>query len=363
MEESEYSSEDYDDPMIGNIFFQKYQVVEKLGAGEHAKVYKVEIKEETYAIKIEEKSRGLGLLEGEAVIMDYLKGPYVPAVVTFGFSGPYYVLIMQLLGKTLKDLVRKKKMFTTKTTAMIGIQMLNALQFVHDNHVVHRDVKPENFAMGLNEKNSNLYIFDFGMSKKYRSSKTLEHYPCIQKRKFSGTTRYASIHALEAKEQSRRDDLESVAYILIYFLNGSLPWQGLKTLKRKEKIRKVLQQKKEIPSEELCKYIPKQFREILDYTRSLEFEEDPNYDMLRAYLLIVLKENGDLFDYKYDWTTDADLEERNKKKDEDDDDEEEEEENKINNLNNLKNLENLENLENNEPNKQTDKTETVCCLM
>ena len=234
MEANSPKSEGYEDktskvdPIIGKVFFSKYRAIKKLGEGSFGKVYKVDFNGEEYAMKMEYKSKDQGLLEIEATIMSYLKGPNIPYIKSFGYSGNYNVLVMQLLDKSLEDLFNKLSKFSIKTTSMLGYQMVTILQYIHDRHIIHRDIKPDNFVMGAKENNARLYLLDFGLAKKYRSSRTLIQYPYIKKKKLTGTARYASIHALEAYEQSRRDDLESVGYVLMYFLRGSLPWQGLR---------------------------------------------------------------------------------------------------------------------------------------
>ena len=164
--------------------------------------------------------------------------------------------------------------------------------------------------MGINKDNANLFLLDFGLAKKYRSSKTLEQYPYIKKKKLTGTARYASIHALEEMEQSRRDDLESVGYVLMYFLRGNLPWQGLKIKSKEDRYKKILDKKKQTTSEQLCKDFPDEFREYLEYSRNLEYTEEPKYEILKNKfydVVIKMKEN---FDFVYDWTTENDLKKR-----------------------------------------------------
>jgi serine/threonine protein kinase len=197
---------------------------------------------------------------------------------------------------------------------MLGYQMVNILQYIHDRHIIHRDIKPDNFVMGAKEDNAKLYILDFGLAKKYRSSRTLIQCPYIKKKKLTGTARYASIHALEAYEQSRRDDLESVGYVLMYFLRGNLPWQGLKVRSKEDRYKKILERKKETSSEDLCKNYPHEFFEYVDYTRNLEYEENPDYDFLRQKFKDVLKGLNEEMDYIYDWTTSTDLKKRTNKK-------------------------------------------------
>ena len=121
--------------------------------------------------------------------------------------------------------------------------MINVLEYIHNKHFVHRDLKPDNFVVGLNDLSKYLYLLDFGLAKKYRSSVTLKQYPLINKKKLTGTARYASINALRGFEQSRRDDLESAGYVLMYFLRGSLPWQGIPGKTKDERYKKILQKK------------------------------------------------------------------------------------------------------------------------
>ncbi len=299
------------DPMLNRKYFSKFRTIKKLGEGSFGKVYKAEYNNEYFALKFENRTKGQSLLENEATIMTYLKGPNIPLIKSFGYSGDYNILVMQLMDKSLEDIFNKRKKFSIKTTCMIGYQMVNVLQYIHDRHIIHRDIKPDNFVMGANENNAHLYLLDFGLAKKYRSSRTLVQYPLIKKKKLTGTARYASIHALEELEQSRRDDLESVGYVLMYFLRGGLPWQGLKIRSKEDRYKKILAKKKETSSEELCKGFPDEFKEFVEYTRNLEYTEQPDYEMLRnKFFNLVTKKNGENFDYIYDWTTESDLKKR-----------------------------------------------------
>ena len=299
------------DPLLNKKYFSKYRTIKKLGEGSFGKVYKAEYNGDYYAIKFEERTKGQNILESEATIMSYLKGPNIPAIKSFGCSGDYNILVMQLMGKSLEDLFNKKLKFSVKTTALLGYQMITVLQYIHDRHIIHRDIKPDNFVMGLNQDNANLYLLDFGLAKKYRSSKTLQQYPYIKKKKLTGTARYASIHALEEMEQSRRDDLESVGYVLMYFLRGNLPWQGLRIKSKEDRYKKILDKKKETSSEELCKNFPDEFREYLEYSRNLSYTEDPKYDKFKnKFYNLVCNKMGSAFDFIYDWTTENDIKKR-----------------------------------------------------
>ena len=389
--DDDYSQDDEDnksdrDPIIGKIFFSKYKAIKKLGEGSFGKVYKAEYNGDNYAIKMENKSKEQGLLELEATIMSYLKGPNIPFIKSYGYSGDFNVLVMQLLDKSLEDLINKYNTFSIKTVAILGYQMVNILQYIHDRHIIHRDIKPDNFVMGAQEDNAKLYILDFGLAKKYRSSRTLVQYPYVKKKKLTGTARYASIHALEAYEQSRRDDLESVGYVLMYFLRGNLPWQGLKVRSKEDRYKKILEKKKETSSQDLCKEFPHEFFEYVDYSKNLEYEENPDYDFLRQKFLDVLKGLNEELDYIYDWTTKSDLKKRQNKKSRENSENEIEGDRENDGGNEQKDLEsnnhdqldriNTRNIKRNETQdiirdrvderggeRGEDKVESVCCLM
>ena len=209
---------------------------------------------------------------------------------------------MELLGKSLEDIFQQQqKKFTVKTVCMIGIQILDRLQFIHNKNIIHRDIKPDNFVVGLDNKNYIIYVLDFGLSKKFRSSRTHQHIKFNINKKLTGTARYASINALKGCEQSRRDDLEAIGYVLMYFLRGSLPWQGLHVHKGEDRYKKILNKKKSTSAEELCVGFPRQFVDYINYTRNLEFEADPDYKYLRDLLVSALEDEKSQFDFWYDW--------------------------------------------------------------
>ena len=302
------------DPLLDCLFFSKYKTIQKLGEGSFGKVYKAVYDGEYYALKMEDASQNYNLLEIEAAILQYLQGPNIPKFESFGYNKAHNILVMQLLDKSLDDFFCQLKSFSIKTTAMLGYQMINILKYIHDKHIIHRDIKPDNFAMGLNELNATLYIVDFGLAKKYRSSRTLKQLPLTKRKRLTGTARYASINALQGYEQSRRDDLESTGYVLMYFLRGNLPWQNIKTKTIDEKYQSILKIKKDTSSKELGKNFPSEFSEILDYFKKLEYEENPDYAMCCNKLLSVIEKEKLKFDYVYDWTTYANLKERIKLK-------------------------------------------------
>ena len=388
-----------EDGIINKVFLFKYMPVKKIGSGSFASVYKAESGDECFAMKFERRSNEYEYLEDEAIIMRYLKCPQIPVIKCFGKNMEYNIMVMELLGDSLEFNFTIKKKFSVKTVAMIGYQILSILEFIHDKHIIHRDIKPANLVMGLKEKNAILYLLDFGLAKKFRSSKTLMQYPYIRKKKMTGTARYASIHAMEEMEQSRRDDLESTAYVLLYFLRGSLPWQGLKIKSKENRYKKIMVKKKEIKSEELCETFPEEFKYFVDYVRNLGYTENPDYEKLRNNFLVLVKEKMCRnFDFIYDWTTKSDIQQRDDSidilsgnfggnKNNQDNKNNEENKNTFNDENNKENLmdnsnnnlegnknlnnnvnnnindNNLNNNINNDNNKATEKVETGCCFM
>ena len=322
MENNDSSSNSSSDDIIDRVFFKKYHCIKKLGEGSFGRIYEGVYNNEHFALKFEDTKTDSNLLESEAGIMNYLKSKYIPSIHSFGRSGDYNILIMQLMGQSLEDLINIKKTFPIKTVCLLGYQMINILEFIHNKHIVHRDLKPDNFVMGLNESAKNVHLLDFGLAKKYRSSVTLKHYPLINKKKLTGTARYASINALKGYEQSRRDDLESAGYVLMYFLKGALPWQGIPGKTKDERYKKILQKKMDTSAEVLCEGFPEEFRKYIEYTRNLDYEETPDYENLRDYFLNVLEKQNEDLDYIYIWSTEQEkilrkkeyLEEKEKEK-------------------------------------------------
>ena len=209
---------------------------------------------------------------------------------------------MELLGHSLENLFQSQnRKFSLKTTCMLGIQMIERIEYIHSRKIIHRDIKPDNFAIGRNKNSHIVYVLDFGLSKKYWSTTHKCHIPFITGKKLTGTARYASVNALSGYEQSRRDDLESIAYILIYFLKGHLPWQGLKVVKKEDRYKKICEKKREISSEKLCAGYPKELEIFLSTIKKLDFTEVPDYDYLKYLLKIIMEKNRYDLDFYFDW--------------------------------------------------------------
>ena len=312
---SNINNEENIDPLIGKIIFNKYKIINRLGGGTFGSIYSAIFNNKYYAVKFELRKKGDSLLENECYIMNALKSPYLPKIKMLGYNDSYNILVMELMGKSLENIFEKNyENFTTRCVCNIGYQMVEILEFIHSKNYVHRDIKPDNFVIGLNKKKKYIFILDFGLSKKYRSSKTNRHYPLVVYKNLVGTPRYASINALGGLTQSRRDDLESVGYVLLYFLKGRLPWQGIPAKNKEDHYKKIMLKKKEITPEELCYGYHKNFSEYIKYTRNLEYEQDPDYDYLKNLFLNILKMNGFNLDCFYDWDKESIIYKRNQNK-------------------------------------------------
>ena len=264
--------------------------------------------------KFQEKivSNSKSLLENEAYLLCHIKAFGIPEMKTFGYNSTYNILIMELLGPSLENLFQKlNQKFSIKTSCMLGIQMIDRIEYVHSKKIIHRDIKPDNFLIGRGNKSHIVYVLDFGLSKKYWSSKKNKHIPYCTNKKLTGTARYASINALSGCEQGRRDDLESIGYIIIYFIRGNLPWQGLRLKSNEDRYQKILEKKKEISTEELCAEYPKVFYEFVKYSKGLKYSEEPKYDELKKnFVDWVVNQKKEKFDYIFDWTTKEDIKKR-----------------------------------------------------
>ena len=155
--------------------------------------------------------------------------------------------------------------------------------------------------MGLSKKGNLVYIIDFGLAKKYRDARTHQHIPYRENKNLTGTARYASINTHLGIEQSRRDDLESLGYVLMYFNLGSLPWQGLKAATKKQKYERISEKKMSTPIEVLCKGFPTEFATYVNYCRSLRFDDKPDYAYLRQLFRNLFHRHGYAYDYIFDW--------------------------------------------------------------
>ncbi|RMB95169.1 hypothetical protein DUI87_28156 [Hirundo rustica rustica] len=226
----------------------------------------------------------------------------IPTIKWCGAEGDYNVMVMELLGPSLEDLFNFcSRKFSLKTVLLLADQMISRIEYIHSKNFIHRDVKPDNFLMGLGKKGNLVYIIDFGLAKKYRDARTHQHIPYRENKNLTGTARYASINTHLGIEQSRRDDLESLGYVLMYFNLGSLPWQGLKAATKRQKYERISEKKMSTPIEVLCKGYPSEFATYLNFCRSLRFDDKPDYSYLRQLFRNLFHRQGFSYDYVFDW--------------------------------------------------------------
>lgn len=283
-----------------------YCLGRKLGSGSFGDIYFVVNTQsgEELAVKLESTSTSHPMLMYEAKLLKHLQGvPGIAGVHYCDVEGGYNVLVMDLLGPSLEDLFNIcHRKFTLKTVLMVADQMLYRIEYLHSKNFIHRDIKPDNFLIGHGKKSNIVYIIDFGLAKKFQDPRSQQHIPYREDKNLTGTARYASINAHRGVEQSRRDDLEAIGYVLMYFNKGQLPWQGLQANNKEEKYHKIMESKRATPVETLCKGVPNAFAAYLNYCRALRFEDRPDYSYLRRLCKDLFMREGFVNDGIFDWS-------------------------------------------------------------
>jgi len=291
------------DELINKVFFKKYRILKKIGKGSFGLVYlgKVINSNNYVAMKFEPKNQTDLILERESYLLYYLRGYGIPEVITFGHNSKYNILIQTLLGNSINEIfLNNHKKFSMKDCCMIGIQMLDRIEYIHSKYIIHRDIKPDNYLVG-NPDTSLIYLIDFGLAKKYMSSRTGKHAKFAINKKWSGTSRFASANSLRGVVQSRRDDLESLCYILLFLMKGNLPWDNVFGYNENEDILLIYKIKKYMKPELLFLNLPKEIIEFFKYCKNLDFEQKPNYAYLRSLLLDILKSKNEKNDLLFSW--------------------------------------------------------------
>ncbi|CCW61504.1 unnamed protein product [Phytomonas sp. EM1] len=225
----------------------------------------------------------------------------IPNIYYYGVLENYAILVIDLLGPSLEEIFELcNHEFSIKTVCMLGVQIFQRLEYIHKVGLIYRDIKPDNFVMGLGPCSHIVYAIDMGLSKSWRTPSG-KHIPFVDGKSLTGTARYVSIHTHNGIEQSRRDDVESAAYLIMYFLRGELPWQGVKC-SGDPNYKKIGAAKVLNTGAKLANGYPKQFAELVNRVRKLEFEEEPHYNLYISLLLSVMKQISENFDYNYSWS-------------------------------------------------------------
>jgi serine/threonine protein kinase len=260
------------------IINNKYNILKQIGEGNFGKIYKGENlrTNELVAIKVEPIEKKIKMLKNEAIIYQHLLHAYgMPTLKWFGKDNTNYYLVITLLNKSLEYHIQKKGTFSMKLTLQIGVQIINLLKIIHDKGLLHRDIKPDNFLFGNDDESKQLYAIDFGLSKTYINYKNNSHIDMKNSTHLIGTPTYISVNGHKLLELSRRDDLESLGYMLIYFYFGKLKWKGVNIHDNFDKSNALILKAK-LNLDKLYD-LPNVFIEYFNYVRNLEFQEMPDY--------------------------------------------------------------------------------------
>lgn len=310
----------------------KYVIKKKIGEGSFGKIFQAthKITQEKVAVKINYGENDNIILKNEAriyTILSDIKG--VPNMRNFGMDGSYNFMVLDILGPSLLDLKNnygignKKghKTLSLKTVLSMGLQMLRRIESIHAKGFLHRDIKPDNFLFGSERYPYVLYFIDFGLAKKYckytateeTTAHDIEHIQCETGRNITGTERYVSVNVHDGLTPSRRDDMESIGYVMIYLFMGYLPWSKSTTFNSKDSMQEnSLDEEKDLDVRDIKNNIshwmlencvPREFITFMEYCRSMKFEEKPDYNYLRTLLLNLFKHKQFSVDNNFEWNT------------------------------------------------------------
>ena len=296
------------------LIFKKFKLGKLLAISNFSSVYegKKIATNIPVAIKIEKQGK-YNFLESEAYILMIVKGIGIPKLMSFGKIGHFKILVEEFLGKNIETLwescpfkndPKGQNNKYIKDICLLAIQGLERLKYIHNKNIIHRDIKTKNFMTGNNDINI-IYLIDFGFAKKYRSSRTGKHIRFSNLNHLIGSWNFASHNAIRGYESSRRDDLESFGYMLIYLAKGGwTPWNKyykIKNITPFELAKIITKIKLEISEENLCKGLPNEFIEYMKYVKKLEFEQEPDYKYLNGLFLSILSRNEMKRNIKFFW--------------------------------------------------------------
>ena len=294
--------------MIGKTIVNRYVIRKHLGGGSFGDVYEAEDmnSQQIVALKFETNEAN-PQLPNEYKMYRQLEGmDGIPKVYGLYDYGKSRILAMDQMGQSLEGLFRRcGKRFSLKTVLMITDQVLRIIEWVHNCGIVHRDIKPQNFLVGRGELRNKIFLIDYGVSTNYIDPRTREHAMFTGNNGLIGTAYYVSINTHLGEQQSRRDDLESIAYMLIRFLKGQLPWQGVKVKSVEERNEKITQTKIQTSIDALCEDLPREFKTTLERIRKLRFDETPNYFSFRNSFNTLFIKKGFVYDGLFDWDEQA----------------------------------------------------------
>lgn len=297
--------------MSDRLIAERYRLIRKIGQGAFGTIFLGSdiTNGEEVAIKVESVNARSQLPYEHKVYRRILLPSNrflgIPRVHCFTEHRGKHVLVMDLLGSSLEELFNLCSCrFTMKTVLMLVNQMLRRIEHLHESHYIHNDIKPGNFLMGIGKQSNKLFMIDFGLAKKYRSRHFRTHIDYEQEgdKGITGTARFASINTHLGKNQSRRDDMESLGYVMMYFLRGSLPWQGVEADSNHERLEKIGEIKMSTRIDELCEGFPVEFATYFYYCKSLRLDGGPDYFYLQQLFRGLFERLNLQYDFKYDWT-------------------------------------------------------------
>lgn len=294
-------------PDVPRLVAGKFLIGHRIGSGSFGNVHAGEdnLTHRAVAVKFELQKaiRGKKLLRELRLYNIAVSSGSLPRIHWYGSDGDYNILVMELLGPSLEQLLCiSGGKFSLKTVLMLAVQMIERIELLHSNGIIHRDIKPDNFCMGLGSRSDRVYILDLGLSREYRDARTGRHIPCTHRRGVMGTVQYASLNVHLNVQPSRRDDLEALGYVLMYFLRGRLPWDEIKAASKQARNEDIRFCKKWTTHATLCEGFPGELVKYFQHCRSLKFADEADYELLRSLMRAMFMHEQLRHDLRFDWT-------------------------------------------------------------